>query len=302
MYWSQVRILVGPPINLFMKLLKDLYQDHSGKISDKWSIYLEQYEEKFKRYQKLPLKLLEIGILNGGSLEIFAKYFQNAELILGCDIDTKCGKLVYKEQNIKVIIGDINENKVKQEIIKYSKFDIILDDGSHNSDDVISTFCNYFNHLKDGGLFIVEDLHCSYWREHKGGLFFPISSINFFKKLVDIINYEHWGIDKKKEWLLRGFNSNYKIDLENLPLDQIHSIEFVNSLCFVKKKPSKQNILGKRFVYGDEAVVVSDRKKLNNQDSDTPTQSSNPWSNKDLLPEEELALCQKELNKIKKKT
>ena len=64
----------------------------------------------------------------------------------------------------------------------------------------------------------------------------------------------------------------------------------------------QQNILGKRFVSGDEAVVVSDRKKLNNQDSDTPTQSSNPWSNKDLLPEEELALCQKELNKIKKKT
>ena len=302
MYWSQVRILVGPPINLFMKLIKDLYQEHSGKVSDKWTIYLDQYEEKFKKYQKLPVKLLEIGVLNGGSLEIFSKYFQHAELILGCDIDTKCEKLIYKEQNIKVIIGDANKNEVKQEITKYSEFDIILDDGSHNSDDVIGTFCNYFNHLKDGGLFIVEDLHCSYWREHKGGLFFPISSINFFKKLVDIINYEHWGIDKKKEWLLRGFVSNYKIDLENLSLDKIHSIEFVNSLCFIKKKPSKQNKLGKRFVAGDNAVVVPDRKQLNNQDSKTPTQISNPWSNKDLLPEEELALCQKEIDKIKKNT
>ena len=64
-----------------------------------------------------------------------------------------------------------------------------------------------------GDYLLVEDLHCSYWREHKGGLFYPISSINFFKKLVDIINYEHWGIDKKKEWLLRGFTSNYKIDI-----------------------------------------------------------------------------------------
>ena len=32
----------------------------------------------------------------------------------------------------------------------------ILDDGSHNSDDIVRSFCNYFNHLKDDGLFIIE--------------------------------------------------------------------------------------------------------------------------------------------------
>ena len=58
-----------------MKSLKDLYKNHSGKVSDKWTIYLEQYDEKLKKYQDLPIKLLEIGVLNGGSLEIFSKYF-----------------------------------------------------------------------------------------------------------------------------------------------------------------------------------------------------------------------------------
>ena len=243
-----------------MKLLKDLYQNHSGKVSDKWDIYLKEYEDKLNKYQKLPIKFFEIGILNGGSLEIFSKYFSNAELILGCDIDQRCKELHYDQANVKVIVGDVNEEKIKNEIIKHSKFDIIIDDGSHNSDDVVRSFCNYFNHLNDDGLFIIEDLHCSYHQQHSGGLFFPISSINFFKKIVDIINYEHWGIKKKKTWLFRGFSENYKVNnFENLELDHIHSIEFINSLCFIKKKSPEHNKIGKRIVTGESAIVVTDR-------------------------------------------
>ena len=38
------------------------------------------------------------------------------------------------------------------------------------------------------------------------------------------------GVLKKKDWLLRGFSKNYQINnIENLELDHIHSIEFVNS-------------------------------------------------------------------------
>ena len=273
-----------------MKTLKDLYQEHNGKVSDKWSIYLNEYEDKLKNYQKLAVKFFEIGVLNGGSLEIFSKYFSNAELILGCDIDPKCKELQFNTPKIKFIPGDVNKDEIKNQITKLSKFDIILDDGSHNSDDIIKTFCNYFNYLKDGGLYIIEDLHCSYWREHKGGLFFPISSINFFKKLVDIINHEHWGVEKNKEWLLRGFIQNYKININNVELEQIHSIEFINSLCFIKKKSSKENKLGKRVVVGEEAIVVSDRKKLNNINSEALNQNMNQWSNTKFLPEEELEI------------
>ena len=273
-----------------MQSLKELYKNHSGKVSDKWSIYLNEYEDKLKNYQKLAVKFFEIGVLNGGSLEIFSKYFSNAELILGCDIDPKCKELQFNTPKIKFIPGDVNKDEIKNQITKLSKFDIILDDGSHNSDDIIKTFCNYFNYLKDGGLYIIEDLHCSYWREHKGGLFFPISSINFFKKLVDIINHEHWGVEKNKEWLLRGFIQNYKININNLELEQIHSIEFINSLCFIKKKSSKENKLGKRVVVGEEAIVVSDRKKLNNINSEALNQNMNQWSNTKFLPEEELEI------------
>ena len=276
-----------------MKTLKDLYQNHSGKVSHKWTSYLSVYEDKLKHYQKLPIKFCEFGIMNGGSLEIFSKYFSNAELILGCDIDPKCPKLHFDEPNIKFVVGDVNNEKIKYQIIQHSKFDIIIDDGSHQSDDIIKTFCNYFKHLKHEGVYIIEDLHCSYQREYKGGLFFPISSINFFKKLVDIINHEHWGIEKKKEWLLRGFVENYKINIDNIELEQINSIEFINSLCFIKKKSSKKNKLGKRVVVGESAIVVSDRKKLNNLDSKALNQNMNSWSNTSYLPEEELEILKK---------
>jgi len=283
-----------------MKTLKNLYENHFGKVSQKWSIYLDKYEEKFSKYKTFPIKLFEIGIENGGALEIYSKYFPEAKLILGCDKNRDCEKLQYDESNIKIIIGDVNNEKIKNEIIEHSKFDIIIDDGSHGSIDTVSSFCNYFNYLKDDGLFIIEDLHCSYWEKWGGGIFYPVSSINFFKKLVDIINYEHWGIDKKKNWLLRGFAFNYKIDFEKIALDQIHSIEFVNSLCFIKKKSSVENKLGNRITAGKNAKVYPQVLKLNNKPSSNLNESKNPWSNKDLFPEEELVLCQKQVKQNEK--
>ena len=50
-----------------MKTLKDLYQNHSGKVSDKWTMYLDIYNKKLNHNQKLPIKLFEIGVLTGGA-------------------------------------------------------------------------------------------------------------------------------------------------------------------------------------------------------------------------------------------
>ena len=273
-----------------MKTLKEIYKNHSGKVSDKWNIYLDTYEEKLSSLKKSPIKLFEIGVLNGGSLEIFSKYFENAELILGCDIDKNCQKLKYTENNIKLIVGDVNNEKILNQIIKNGDFDIIIDDGSHTSKDIVTSFCKYFKHLKYNGTYIVEDLHASYQKEHGGGLFYPISSMNFFKKLVDIINFEHWGIKKEKNFILRTFKQNYQINMDSINFDEIHSIEFINSLCFIKKKLPKKNVVGKRHVVGNDAIVVSDRKKYHDTEVEILDQSNNPWSNTEVLPEEELEI------------
>lgn len=281
-----------------MKSLSRLYEEHTGKVSDKWSIYLTEYEEKFTPYIDHNLKLLEIGIQNGGSLEIYSKYFPNAQKILGCDINEKCRDLVYEESNIEVIVGDANCSNTFQKITENSKFDIIIDDGSHTSLDIIKTFCLYFNELNDGGLFVIEDLHCSYWRKFSGGVFFPLSSINFFKRLIDVLNFEHWGIEKNRDWLLRLFSLNYDLDIKALQIEKIHSIEFVNSLCFIKKRNSESNHLGGRVISGVHAAVEPVVLSFNKMLSIPPVETENPWSNRELTPEEELIIRKREIKAL----
>ena len=58
------------------KKLATLYAEHVGKVSDKWSSYFDEYDRILAAYSELRrIRLLEIGIQNGGSLEIWSHYF-----------------------------------------------------------------------------------------------------------------------------------------------------------------------------------------------------------------------------------
>lgn len=194
--------------------LKQLYDTHRGKVSDKWSSYLRAYDRLFAEYRQRPVRLLEIGVQNGGSLEIWSRYFPKAQSIVGCDINPDCAKLNYEDNRIAVVIGDANFDSTEEAILAHAAaLDIIIDDGSHLSSDIIKSFARYFPHLEYGGIFIIEDLHCSYWHESEGGLYYPFSSITFFKRLSDTINHEHWGIDKPRREILSGFFAKYGFHL-----------------------------------------------------------------------------------------
>jgi hypothetical protein len=278
-----------------MKQLKDIYAAHVRKVSDKWTIYLDEYEEKFAKYRDIPVKILEIGIQNGGSLDIYLEYFSNAEKILGCDINPNCHKLEYLSKKIDVIVGDANSKQVKEGILSHGKFDIIIDDGSHTSFDIVNNFCNYFDSLKLGGLYVIEDLHCSYWDGFDGGLFHPISSMTFLKKLVDIVNYEHWGLPLLREHLLTNFSSSFGVSFDKLPLSMIHSIEFVNSLCFIRKADSVKNEVGPRVIAGNESLVEPPHPEAYDQIIRSPSQQENFYANRTYLPENELVECYNEI-------
>jgi glycosyltransferase involved in cell wall biosynthesis len=237
--------------------LRKLYEQHEGYVSDKWSIYLEEYDRLFSPFRERPISILEIGVQNGGSLLIWSKYFASALHIVGCDINPDCSKLRFTDPRIAVVIGDANTDDVESIIATSSAhFDLVVDDGSHNSSDIVRSFPRYFERLSDGGLYVAEDLHCSYWAAFEGGLFDPTSSISFFKQLADVVNFEHWGNSKVRSDLLHGFGRQYGTALSEDLLAQVHSVEFVNSMCIVKKRAPAQNVLGRRIVAGDEALVV----------------------------------------------
>jgi len=272
------------------KKLNQLYAEHTGKVSDKWSSYLTEYDRLFDGYRDKPIRLFEIGVQNGGSLEIWSKYFSNASSLIGCDINPDCAHLSYDDSRIHVIIGDANAPQVHEQVFRCSpQFDIIIDDGSHLSSDIIKSFALYFSHLADDGIFIVEDIHCSYWSQYEGGLFDPHSSISFFKGLADVINHEHWGIPKAQTDILRGIFTKYGCEIDVQMLTQVHSVEFINSLCVVRKAPAADNGLGHRVIAGSMELVAPGHSKLQGspyQIEPMNDQSENLWTT-GTIPSEE---------------
>lgn len=277
--------------------LRRLYDMHDGKISDKWSIYLEEYDRILSKYRNSPVRILEIGVQNGGSLEIWSEYFPQAELILGCDINQNCGSLRFDDERINVVVGDVNVEDTRKNIAERSeKFDIIIDDGSHRSSDVIRTFALYLNKIVDGGVFIIEDLHASYWQDFEGGLYDPLSSLSFFKRLLDLINYEHWGLDSSRTDALAAFADRYEIAFDEAGLASIHSIEFLNSLCIVTKRPPQENILGPRHVVGRDAQVEQSILSLDGAAVAAANQAANPWSLWSVTLEQEIVENRESVN------
>jgi hypothetical protein len=277
------------------KTLEQIYVEHSGKVSDKWSLYLSEYDYLFRDLRNHRINMLEIGIQNGGSLEIWSKYFSNANSIVGCDINSDCSKLEYNSKVIGIVVGDANNGSVEKKICGNDmKFDIVIDDGSHTSGDIIKSFCRYFRHLKENGVFVAEDSHCSYWSSFDGGLYYPFSSISFFKRLADVVNFEHLGIHKTRKELLSSFIDKYNLILEEGDLQNIHSIYFANSLCVVRKQKSNLNQLGQRCVVGSDAIVYPVVRELNKTCSIALDQTQNPYTILPVPPEEAFFTIEKQ--------
>lgn len=270
--------------------LGQLYNEHTGKASDKWSLYLREYDRLFGEYRNEPVRMLEIGIQNGGSLEIWSKYFTDSTALIGCDINPDCARLSYDDPRIQVIVGDANAPDTMARVLdRCPEFDIVIDDGSHLSGDIVKSFSLYFPRVREGGVFIAEDLHCSYWGRFEGGLFDPYSSISFFKRLADVVNYEHWGVSKVRADILRGIFARYGCEIDEAVLAQVHSVEFINSMCVIRKAPASENGLGSRVVAGTQELVVPGNLELRGhayQLDPIFNQSRNPWSALSSPPDE----------------
>ena len=252
---------------MMKKTLEQLYAEHQGKVSDKWSSYLLEYERIFEGIRSKPISMLEIGVQNGGSLEIWASFFPEAIAIIGCDINPDCAKLKYKNPKIHLFVGDANQKDSLNAISKQApNLDIVIDDGSHRSSDIIRSFCLYFSRLTPGGIFIAEDLHCSYWKPFEGGIDYQYSSMSFFKQLVDLVNWEHWTNLQSRTERLKTINDFYGCFVTEEDLACIHSIEFVNSMCIIRKPNSIDNRLGRRVIVGNDALVVTQIMGLKDQE------------------------------------
>ncbi|MBU3641078.1 class I SAM-dependent methyltransferase [Polynucleobacter sp. Fuers-14] len=265
-----------------MNNLWKIHSLHDGKVSDKWESYLYVYEELFFKFRQSSINLLEIGVQNGGSLEVWSRYFPVAKKIIGCDINLACKSLIFDDERVSVIVADANSDIAFNQIRQISSdFDIVIDDGSHTSGDIINSFLRYFPVINSGGIYIAEDLHCSYWSEFDGGIFDPLSAVSFFKALADSLNREHFGVPDALERIFDGFKEKYKLSIDYNLFNEIKSIEFFNSVCIVKKieKAGAPAGLGCRVVSGSMATVATESMKHRGGYLSAPNQEGNLWSN-----------------------
>jgi len=253
---------------------------HRGNLADKWEGYLVVYDEVLQRKRAKCAHFLEIGINNGGSLEVFAEYFHHAATITGVDINPLCEFIPFEDSRINVIIGSSNDENTKQLLSERAEsYDLILDDGSHQSSDIINTFINLVGLVSPGGTYIIEDLCCSYWHEFGGGVKSQTSAVGFLKRLVDIVNFEHWNSGYSLVDYLSDSGISHICSDSLLRLSTIRSVSFYNSICVVDfSSISSEGAIGKRICRGRQALAGYIPVNGQGIKEIGPDQSNNPFN------------------------
>lgn len=165
--------------------LEKLIYDHKGRVVHKWLHYPKVYEKEFGPYRGTDLTFLEIGIFLGGSLELWRKLFGPDASISGIDINPDCAG--YVDAPNRAFIGSQADPAFLRSVVaEIGAPDIILDDGSHVANHQRISFETLFPLLKVGGLYVIEDLHTSYWPGfYEGGYRRSGTAIELAKSLID---------------------------------------------------------------------------------------------------------------------
>lgn len=199
----------------------------------KWHHYFDIYERHFSRYRAEPITMLEIGVFRGGSLRMWKQYFHPDSTIVGIDIDTFCKAHEIADQNVFVRIGSQADPDFLARVNgEFGPFDIILDDGSHKTHHQIVSFGALFREaLKDGGVYVVEDMHTNYWLKH-------IDSAETFmdvaRQMIDIMHEPY--IDRKES----NFRLGHSDALDEMQVSylaaHLNAIAFYDSIVVFDKQ------------------------------------------------------------------
>jgi cephalosporin hydroxylase len=167
--------------------LHKYFLNNSHKFLYKWFHYFDIYERHLARFRGKSSVMIEIGVWGGGSLAMWKEYLGPDSHIIGIDIKPECK--AHEADGIDIFIGSQDNPATIDAIFsKYPKVDIVLDDGSHKMQHMISSFELMYHRLHTNGIYIVEDTHTCYMDEYGGGLKREGSFMEFVKQKLDEIN------------------------------------------------------------------------------------------------------------------
>tara|TARA_Y100001958_G_scaffold159072_1_gene159089 strand:+ start:1640 stop:2383 length:744 start_codon:yes stop_codon:yes gene_type:complete len=223
----------GINFNNLDKLLNYYGSDKASFFKNKntyghgYSKFYEYYLNKFKNKK---IKILEIGSFAGGSAAAFKKYFINSKIIC---FDINISNFKFYSKGIDVYGLDIKNYKKAREILKkiFIKndkpyFDLIIDDGSHNLDDMLISFKNFFKFIKKGGFYIIED--------------FKIPNYHAYNKNINDILISEMLVNLKKKKIFKSeiIDTSFQKKLHrNIANIFVKKGKLKNSdICFINKK------------------------------------------------------------------
>lgn len=204
-----------------MNDLQAYFEANDDREIHKWTHYFDIYDRYFSRYRGTDVHILEIGVSQGGSLQMWKDYFGPKARIYGVDINPDCKK--FEEEQVQIFIGDQTDRAFLGSLrAQIPRIDILLDDGGHTCEQQIVTYEELFPAIEENGVYLCEDLHTSYWKNFGGGLGRSTSFIEYAKHFIDQLNAWHSREDKLK---VDDFTRS------------AYGVHFYDSIAVVEKRP-----------------------------------------------------------------
>jgi hypothetical protein len=164
--------------------LEAYFEANQGRLIHKWMHYFDIYDRHFAPFRGQAVNVVEFGVSQGGSLQMWKNYFGPQAHITGVDIDPRCAGLA--EDRVDVVIGDQEDRGFLRRLARQvGRVDVLIEDGGHTATQQTNTFEEFWPSITDGGVFLMEDLHTAYWEGYNGGYKRPGTFIEYAKDLID---------------------------------------------------------------------------------------------------------------------
>ena len=192
--------------------------------------YTELYERLFFQWQDDPITIFEIGIAEGGSLQMWQDYFPNARIFAVDILD----KSAFNNARVTTLVADqANRDQLQKAIAAAgSEIDVLIDDGGHTMEQQQVSLGFLFRHVRPGGYYVIEDVHTSVpalWKGYgvsRDGANTTLRMIENFMRSESPAIRSRYMLDAEMDYLTKNIES---VVLSHRP--QSRSI-----MCVFKKK------------------------------------------------------------------
>ncbi len=220
--------------------LEDYFANNPGRAIHKWDHYFEVYHRHFAPFCGQSPVIMEIGVQNGGSLQMWRHYFGPGTRVIGIDLNPQCRQ--FENADTRILIGDQADRGFLAEVRRQvPHLDILIDDGGHSMTQQINTFEALYPHIQPHGVYVCEDMNTSLIADFGGGERREGTFLEYSKGLIDRLYGWH---AHDMAGLIDELHGKYVKDPAQLPADGMtqttFALHFYDAMLVIEKRPTSQ--------------------------------------------------------------